>query len=163
MIFQLIILSNIDKMNTKFLKDNFIHYEKDDFYKRRNNVLVTKKTMKYEFGFMIQKILNKQIADIPKDDWECHWDLTRRYNEGDDQKEYCVCTHDIYNLCFIIYKPYSLCLQVGIDCVKKINNKELYKSLQEFFREKLKKKKEKKLKEKISQPLITEFFHPKKN
>jgi hypothetical protein len=48
--------------------------------------------------------------------------------DTDDDNNYCICGHVIHNLYFIKYKPTGVQVQVGCECVKKIDEN-LYKRI----------------------------------
>jgi hypothetical protein len=57
-----------------------------------------------------------------------NWTDGDGYDNSNDDTNYCICGHVIHNLYFIKYKPTGVQVQVGSDCVKKIDEK-LYKRI----------------------------------
>ena len=88
------------------------------FYIRYEND--TSENMKKTFNQCLFAIIGKSF--VP-DDWT---NGIKGYE--DDNTNYCICGHVIHNLFFIKHKPTGVQVQVGSECVKKID-KNLYKRI----------------------------------
>ena len=105
----------------------------------RINPKKIKSSMRKEFVY----ILSSLFPTWDKDDW-----VAVRFSYESDaflHDSFCICTQTIHNLCIIQHVPTHTLIQVGIDCIQKINE-ETYDAML-----KLKKKEDKNIKEKERQ------------
>jgi hypothetical protein len=93
------------------LKD-IIFFKHSNVLARIPNAPLKKNSMKDEFMF----ILNSFFKTFVKEDWTSVTD-----NENVDHVEFCICSHSITILYYILHIPSGIEFQVGCDCVKKID------------------------------------------
>ena len=94
-----------------------------DYIKRVEHKLI-KNNMKQEFDYILTSLLPKWKEDCVNRLLDGAIDIVH-YDE-DSTGQLCICTKDITRICIILHKGYNTRIQVGIDCIEKINP-ELYK------------------------------------
>lgn len=97
-----------------------------------------KHNMKQEFDYILTSLLPDWKTDCKDKLFDGDIDIDH-YDE-DATGQLCICTKDISRICVIKHRNYNTRIQVGIDCIEKINP-ELYKKATAIQRQYKKQKK----------------------
>lgn len=108
--------------------ENVLSYDTEDVIVRDDNDRVMS-TMTKEFVHVLSNLFPQWNRD--------EWKAVEFYKK---EKAYCICSNQISNICLIEHVPTNTYIQVGCECVKKINNKtykEMLRLKKEYEKEQL--------------------------